>query len=126
MPVYTPPNFNAFLDVWVPPATPATAVATFTNVSVQVYVYSRTPELMLHPASGRWLPVIIIRVPFATSVTITPDWIYKANGSLPQGPHYYKVQYIVEMHTGFPNQYYALYCLQCNANGTIPRTPLPT
>lgn len=126
MPVYTVPDFNTFLDMWNPGHVPSANPPDASNVQVQVYVYSRVPQLMLHPASGRWLPVIIIRIPFAFSQLIRPDTIFKANGSLPQGPHYYKVQYTQEMHTGFPNQYYALYCLQCNANGTIPKTPLPT
>jgi hypothetical protein len=126
MPTYLPPTFNNFLDVWLPPATPAANPPTFTAIQCQTYVFSRTPQLYLHPPSGKYLPLIIIRLPFAFAVTVRPDWIFRANGSAAQGPHYYKVQFVQEMHTGFPNQYYALYCLQCNANGTIPKIPFPT
>lgn len=126
MPVYTTPNFNCFLDAWAPPAVPALNPPTFVMIQCQVYAYSRTPQLMWHPGSGRWLPVIIVRIPFAFAVTIVPDWIFKSPGSFAQGPHYMRVQYLQLMHTGFANQYYALYCLQCNANGSIPRVPLPS
>jgi len=126
MPTYLPPNFNLLLDTWAPPATPAANPPTFTNVACQLYAYSRLPELMFHPASGRYLPLIIIRLPFAFPVQVKPDWIFRTNSSPTQGTFYYKVQYVQEMHAGFPNRYFALYTLQCNANGTIPRTPLPT
>jgi len=126
MPIYTPPNFNILADIWMPPANPAAGPPTFTAVACQQYVYSRTPELSLHPQSGRWLPVIIIRVPFAFPITIVPDMIWKQTGSLPNGPKYYKVQWVVLMHAAFTNQYYAQYCFECNANGTIPKVPLPT
>jgi len=126
VPVYTVPNFNVFCDMWAPPTTPAANPPSFAAVQCQVYVFSRTPQLMFHPGSGRWLPVIIVRIPFAFAVTLGPDWIVAVAGSFAQGTSYVKSQYLQLMHAGFPNRYYAMYCLQCNANGTIPKTPLPT
>lgn len=126
MPIYTAPNFNVLASVWMPPRNPAGFAADFTNVACQVYMYSRTPTLLFHPGSGRWLPQILIRIPFSFAVSIPPDAIFRPAGTSPQGPDNYKVQYKVRMHSGFPNQYYSLHCLQCNDNGTIPRTPLPT
>lgn len=126
MPTYTLPQFNVGTSVWTPPHNPAGNPPDFTGVLVQWYVYSRTPTMLFHPGSGRWLPMIILRIPYAFAVTIVPDWIFGIAGSLPQGPHYVKVQYKQLMHAGFPNTYYALFCLQCNANGSIPLVPLPT
>jgi len=122
---YTLPDFGLAADVWNPPATPAANPPTFTGVHCQVYTYSRTPQQMLHPGSGRWLPVIIIRLPITYPVQIRIDsiWTYTA---ITQPQEYLKVQYVNRMHTGFANQYWAAYCLQCNANGTIPRLPVPT
>lgn len=126
MPLYTPPNFNVAADVWLPPAVPSSSAASFTGVSCQPYVYSRAPQLMLHVASGRWLPVIIIRLPFGFPANLPPDTIFRVTTSAPFPDDHYKVQYVLRLHTGFTNQYYSLVCLQCNANGTVPRTPLPT
>lgn len=126
MPTYTPPNFNAVCNVWVPPALPSAAPPTFVGNLYQVYMYSRTPTLLLHPGSGRWLPLIIIREPFAAAVHLAADWIV-SHTTVPGVPQmYYRVQYVQRMHVGFPNQYFAAMSLQCNANGTIPRLPLPT
>jgi hypothetical protein len=126
MPNYVAPNFNVVADLWSPPAVPSTSAPTFTAIACQIYTYSRTPQLMFHPGSGRWLPVIIVRLPFGFPIVILPDMIFKSGATTTQGPDYHKVQYIQRLHVGFPNQYYACYCLQCNANGTIPKTPLPT
>lgn len=127
MPVYTPPVFNALMNVWDPPATPGSGPPTFTNIACQLYVYSRTPTLLWHPGSGRQLPLIIIRLPFTTPGLPRIDSIWRAGAVPPVFPdQYFKVQYYQVMHYGFPNEYWALYCLQCNLNGTIPRTPLPT
>jgi len=126
MPIYTTPTFNVSTSVWTPGHSPATHVADFTNVMCQVYVYSRTPPLMYHNGSGRWLPQILIRIPFSFPINVLPDTIFRPSGSSPQGFDNYKVQYKIRLHSGFSNQYHSLYCLQCNDNGTIPRTPLPT
>lgn len=126
MPVYTPPNFNVVGDMWLPPLTPAANPPSFTGVSFQPYIYSRNPTMMFHPGSGRWLPVIIVRIPFGFSVAVPADTIFRHSVGTTQGPNYYKVQYLQRMHSGFPNQYYAAMSLQCNSNGTIPKLPLPT
>ena len=126
MPVYTPPNFNVLANVWVPPANPAANLPTFVNVAYQIYVNARLPELLFHPGSGRWLPLIIIREPFAAAVHLAVDWIVEHTQPPVVPRAIYKVQYVQRMHVGFPNQYFAAYCLQCNPNGTIPKTPLPT
>lgn len=124
--VYTPPNFNVSANVWLPPAIPSSSGPTFTAVACQFYTYSRTPQLLLHPATGRWLPAIIIRIPFTFPALLPPDTIFTSTVATNQGNFYYKVQYALHLHVGFPNQYFSLFCLQCNQNGTIPRTPLPT
>ena len=126
MPTFTPPNFNVSADVWLPPLVPATSPPSFTAVACQPYVYSRAPQLMLHPGSGRWLPCIIIRLPFAFATALPPDSIFRIPTAAAFPTDYYKVQYVLRLHTGFTNQYYSLVSLQCNDNGTIPRTPLPT
>jgi len=126
MPIYLPPNFNAACDVYVPPALPSTGPPTFTGVMYQIYQYSRTPLLLFHPGSGRWLPSIIIREPFAAALHLGVDWIVEHTQppGVPRG--IYRVQYAQRMHVGFPNQYFAYISLPCNTNGTIPKTPLPT
>jgi len=122
MPTYTPPNFNSTASFWFPPATPAAGPASYTQL-IQLYVNARDPLLMWHPGSGRWLAAVIIRQPFAAAVALVPDMIV----SVPNQPtFYYRIQYVQRMHSGFPNQYSAGYAIQCNANGSIPRTPLPT
>lgn len=125
-PVYVPPQFNVLASVWRPPNLPSLGAPNFTLVTVQVYTYSRTPQQMLHPESDRWLPVIIIRFPYTSAIHWRTDDIFSHNAIPQETIPYYKAQYVVRMHAGFPNQYMAAYCLQCNANGTIPRTPLPT
>lgn len=125
MPTYLPPNFNATCDVWIPPNTPAVNLPSF-NGPYQVYIYSRTPQLIFHPASGRWLPLIIIREPFAAGAHLGIDYILSHSQPPGTPAAYYKVQYALRMHVGFPNQYFAYPALQCNANGTVPKTPLPT
>src|SRR5580765_2880791 len=92
----------------------------------QIYIYSRTPQMLFHPASGRWLPLIIIRESFAAAQHIGVNYIVKHSQPPLVPDAYYKVQYQMRMHVGFPNQYFAYPSLQCNANGTIPLTPLPT
>jgi hypothetical protein len=124
--MYTAPNFNAVCNVWKKPATPAGGPPTFGGVLYQIYVYSRTPSLLLHPGTGRWLPLIIIREQFAAGNHLAVDDIVGHPTNLLPLVQYYRVQYSQEMHHGFPNQYYAHYSLQCNANGTIPYLPLPT
>jgi len=126
MPVYTPPVFNVVADLWLPPAVPAANPPSFTAVSMQPYINSRNPPLLLHPGSGRWLPVIIVRIPFGFPIFLPIDAIWRYGVGTTQGAEHVKVQYVQRLHTGFPNQYYAAICLQCNANGTIPKTPLPT
>lgn len=126
MPTYSPPNFNALLDVYQPPATPAANPPTYTNVLCQVYINGRVPYQMFHLGSGRWLPGIIIRLPFAYSATLRIDSTWRDKVVCPTSPVNYKVQHMAKLHTGFPNQYHSLYCLQCNDDGTIPQTPLPT
>jgi hypothetical protein len=126
MPTYSPPNFNVLLNLWTPPATPAGNPPTFTNIACQLYVYSRIPELYLHPPSGKYLPLIIIRLPDAFPIQIKVDWIFGETPPIPQVVTYYKVQFFQHMHAGFPNRYWGLYCVQCNSNGTIPRVPFAT
>jgi hypothetical protein len=126
MPIYTPPQFTASCSIWKKPAVPSGGPATFTNVLLQVYAYSRTPQLLFHPGTGRWLPVIIIREPFAAGNHLGIDDIV-SHTQPPLVPNaYYRVQYAQRMHVGFPNTYFAYMSLQCNANGTIPLLPLPT
>jgi len=126
MPVYLPPTFSAVHSVWKKPAVPSGGPPTFTGVPLQVYIYSRTPELIFHPGSGRYLPLIIIREPFAAGNHLAIDDIV-SHAQPPGVPSaYYRVQYQLRMHVGFPNQYFAYPSLQCNSNGLIPLSPLPT
>jgi hypothetical protein len=123
--VYLPPNFNVTCNVWQPPHTPAANLPDTAGL-FQIYLYSRTPQMLLHPGSGRWLPLIIIREAFAAAQHLGINHIVGHTGP-PLAPNaYYKVQYALRMHVGFPNQYFAYPSLQCNSNGTIPLTPLPT
>jgi len=126
MPTFTPPVFAPVYSVWKSPALPSAAPPTFTNVSLQVYVNSRTIPLLFHPGSGRWLPCIMIREPFAAGNHLRVDDIVGHNTNLLPGVQYYRVQYSQTIHAGFSNAYYGHYSLQCNANGTIPYLPLPT
>lgn len=126
MPVYLPPNFNTGCSIWKRPAVPAVNLPTFTGVLLQIYIYSRSPELLFHPGSGRYLPLIIIREPYSAANKLAVDDIVQ-HTSHPAAPdQFLRVQYALHMHVGFPNQYFAYPSLRCNANGTIPLTPLPT
>ena len=125
MPIYSPPNFNVLCSVWFPPHVPSANPVDYTQL-LQVYVYSRTPQQMFHPGSGRWLPLTIIREPFAAGAHLGIDYIVQHTQPPGVPTAYYKVQYAQRLHVGFPNQYFAYPALQCNANGTIPRVPLPT
>lgn len=126
MPTYTPPVFNVVAQVWAPPALPSTGVPTFAAYNLQVYTFSRVPPVLFHPGSGRWLPLIILREAFANAVHLGINYIVSHSFPPLTSQPFYKVQYAQLMHVGFSNQYFAYYCLQCNSNGTIPRTPLPT
>jgi|SRR5580765_1703751 len=123
--VYLAPNFNVTCNVWFPGHVPSINLPDSSGL-FQIYIYSRTPQMLFHPASGRWLPLIIIRESFAAAQHIGVNYIVKHSQPPLVPDAYYKVQYQMRMHVGFPNQYFAYPSLQCNANGTIPLTPLPT
>jgi len=126
MPTYLPPNFNLSCSIWRHPRVPTSGAPDFTGVLLQVYAFSRTPQLLFHPGSGRYLPLIIIREPFAAGLHLAIDDVVEHTQppGVPRG--LYRVQYAMRMHVGFPNQYFSYPSLQCNANGSIPLTPLPS
>jgi hypothetical protein len=126
MPIYTPPVFVPAYNVWKAPTVPSTSAPTFGAVSLQVYVYSRQPPFLFHPGSGRWLPCISIREPFAAGNHLRVDDIVSHATNLLPGIQYYRVQFSQTVHAGFSNAYYTHYSLQCNANGSIPYLPLPS
>lgn len=116
--MYATPVMNLLVDEWVPPNTPAIGAPDNVALACQIYIPSRMEGIEQYEAGGG---------------TYTPPIIFRHLGTLDEsrgvihndGPGstvYYKSVFSQKMHLGFPNEYDAEMHIQCNADGTSPRT----
>ena len=115
------PVFPLLGDIWTFPAKPSGGGATVTNVPFQLYVSPHDLSAYVIPAAlgiaTDWL--CLIKTPesahiFTRGDVIAPDNTVAEHYIVAWREHYYK---------GFIDQaFMGLMCVQCNANGTFPRT----
>jgi len=123
MPTYSPPNFVNNLDLWVIPRAPATGAPDYVNQPCQIYTYSRAANWYFDAASGKWVPIILIRFPDNPSSDPKPGWIFGKDLAAPNNDLLWLSLFRQRMHTGFPNVYKQHYCVQCNRVGAIVVPP---
>ncbi len=123
MAIFTVPHFVNNLDMWVIPRTPAGGAPDYTNQTCQVYTFSRQANMYFDAASGKWVPIILIRFPDAISSDPQPGWIFGKDLVAPNNDIMWLSLFRQRMHTGFPNVYKQHYCVQCNRVGAIVVPP---
>jgi len=117
---YPLPQFPLRADVWDPANLPVTNPPSFAGMFCQLYV---------DPHSTMFLATV---APLNASIVATTwakfpigSWTFLRGGIL-RIPRltgtYYKIQYREDFYLGFPQAYDGVLVVQCDANGTIPRT----
>lgn len=105
-------------SVWKTPLKPSANPFSFTNVAFQLYVDPHwTFPVPTAGALINYVPVMI-KTPPTLHVYNRNDIIQPDTGVA----EYYLVGAAEHIFKGFPQAFDALYCFQCNANGTVPRT----
>jgi len=122
---FTLPQFINNLDFWVDPHTPAGGPPDFTNQPCQIYTYSKAPFFWFDSTSGKWFPIIIIRVPDAPAFDYRPGGIFGKDLAFPNDDLLFLSLWRVRMHVGFPNVYKQHYCVQCTRAGAPVVQPRP-
>jgi hypothetical protein len=122
---FTQPQYVNQLDVWKSPRTPSSGAPDFTNVHCQVYSYSKSVNWWLDHTTGKYSPVIILRLPTTTPVEILPgDVMGKFAG--PGGiDEFYLLLFRQPIHTGFPNAYFYCPSVRCTQTGAVIVPPKP-
>lgn len=115
---YELPTFNLRFSQWLSPRTPQDGAPDIENIPGQLYIQSRFPIDMQPVIANSYIPPIIIRY-MEASLDPHLDDIFVAE-TLPG--EYYKARAYFRMHAGFPNEYMSLLVVQCDADGTTPRT----
>lgn len=123
MPVYSAPNFQNSLDLWVNPRTPAGGPPDYTAQLCQIYTWSRAGNWYHDAASGKDVPIIIVRFPDVTSMDPKAGWIFGRDLAAPNDDLMFLSLFRVRMHSAFPNKYRQHYCVQCNRVGAIVVPP---
>lgn len=109
---FTLPNFNLSTNVWDPGVAPNSNPPTFVE-NAQLYVNSKMIE------TQAYLQVLSAQVWVEIRFPKNPG-VYKAGQicEIPASSGYYaKVFTLNFMHRGFPNEYIALGCYQCDIHG---------
>lgn len=123
MPIFTPPQFVNNLDLWAFPGTPAGGPPPYTNQPCQIYTWSKGGNWYHDSASGKDVPIILIRFPDNPSSDPQPGWIFGKDLAPPNDDIMYLSLFRMRMHTGFPNVYKQHYCVRCNRVGAIVLPP---
>lgn len=111
---YTTPNFNLLCDVWNSGHVPGSDTPDFENVACQLYVNGRTMFDVQPCDLETYQPAIAIRLP----PSIIPIWSAGQIFEVPaESGFYYRARFKERMHLGFPNQYLAVWVVQCGADG---------
>jgi len=122
---YTPPKFVNNLDIWDFPGTPAAGPAPHTNQPFQVYAYSRTVDMWLDSTTGHEVPLIIIREPKISAFPVRVGSVVGKDLPPPNDDLLWLVLFKIRVHTGFPNEYNRLTCVQCTRTGAVVVQPRP-
>lgn len=114
------PQFPLRADVWDPAALPTTNPPSFAGMFCQLYVDPHADMIYIPvaPYNGSILATTWIKFPIGS-------WVFKRGGII-QCPRltgtYFKIQYKEFFYLGFPQAYEGVLVVQCDANGTVPRT----
>jgi hypothetical protein len=114
------PQFPLFASVWDPAALPTTNPPSAIGLACQLYVDPHADMI--------FIPV----APYSSSILAT-TWIKfpgelhtMLRGGIIRCPealgYYYKIMYKEFFYLGFPQSYLGVLVVQCDANGTVPRT----
>lgn len=125
MPAWTPPQFINALDIWKFPRNPAVGAPNATNRPYQIYTWSRAQNSWQDPATGKWVPIILIREPSAPSIVVAPGDVLGKDLAAPNDDQLYLLLYKIRMHSGFPNAYIQYPSVRCRRDGTVWVPPLP-
>jgi hypothetical protein len=116
------PTFPLVGDVWTFPAKPSGGAASVTNIPFQLYVSSHELGAYLILAtlglSADWY--VQIKTGEGGGYTFNRGDVIQPDNTIAE---YYLHVWREHYYKGFPSQaYLGLMCVQCNANGTFPRT----
>jgi len=114
------PQFPLLARVWNPANLPVTNPPNFAGMHCQLYV---DPHAVQFLATVAPLNASIVATTWAKFPV--GSWVFLRGGILmiPElTGTYYKIQYKEIFYQGFPQQYEGVLVVQCDANGTIPRT----
>lgn len=108
------PTFNLLADQWISPNKPSLGAANRFNIQVQLYIDARNPGAQFDP---------FIRMSNVAVATVAFNDVFEC----PQGSgRYYKAQKCEVVHCGFPNEYWSILTVRCDAFATSQPGNLPS
>ena len=114
MPAYVLPDFNLLADQWVYTNKPSLGPPDRVDIPVQFYINSRDPNSQFDPQ--------IRMASFAVPTVSFNDCFECPKGS----GRYYKTQKAEVVHPGFPNEYWGIIVVRCDAALTTQPGNLPS